>query len=92
MSAPTYHLRDPEQNDGPACGAENPTHLTALEGDAAIAGAWCPWCKVATPDPIVVLDLKGRRVVFACPGCSIPELRARWEREGFPIWRRTEGT
>ena len=33
-------------------------------------------------DPIALLDVNANRMVFACPHCSSPPMRERWEREG----------
>lgn len=56
---------------------------SCLESEAAVAGAWCPGCKTAMPDPIAVVDMGARRTVFACPRCSSQTLRQQWEREGM---------
>jgi hypothetical protein len=57
-------------------------HIAEFEREKTIAGSTCPKCKVSLPDPIVFLDAKAWRMVFACPHCSSPDVRARWEREG----------
>jgi hypothetical protein len=58
--------------------------ILEFERDKGIAGATCPRCKAALPDPIALLDVTANRIVFACPACSEPKLRKRWEEEGRP--------
>lgn len=56
--------------------------LIEFERDKNIACSVCPTCKGDLSDPIALLDVKNNRMVFACPACSAPNLRAQWEREG----------
>lgn len=60
------------------------TDACELESDARVAAPWCPKCERATPDPVMALaTVDGeRRVAFACPWCSSPEILKRWEAEG----------
>lgn len=43
----------------------------------------CHTCKADLSDPIALVDVKANRMVFACPSCSEPKIRERWEREGL---------
>jgi Zn finger protein HypA/HybF involved in hydrogenase expression len=57
--------------------------LIEFERDKNIACSVCPACKADLSDPIALFDVKAHRMVFACPNCSEPKMRARWEREGL---------
>jgi hypothetical protein len=57
--------------------------ILEFERDKNIACASvCPTCKAGLADPIAMVDVRANRMVFACPACSAPEVRERWEREG----------
>ena len=56
--------------------------ILEFERDKNIACSTCTQCKMDLSDPIALLDVKANRMVFACPNCSEPKLRERWEKEG----------
>lgn len=56
--------------------------LAEFARDKTTAVGVCPLCKADLADPIALLDVNANRMVFACPHCSSPPLRERWEREG----------
>lgn len=61
----------------------NEEALVEFERDKRVAcPPACHSCGHDLSDPIALMDVNAFRVVFACPGCSEPKMRERWEREG----------
>jgi predicted RNA-binding Zn-ribbon protein involved in translation (DUF1610 family) len=57
---------------------EAETALAEFERERQVA-AHCPKCGPLA-DPITLLDVPNNRMVFACPQCATPEVRAQWEK------------
>lgn len=54
-----------------------------LEKESKSVGGYCPKCKVTIADPIVIIDPKNDRVMYGCPECAPPDVRALYDSEGI---------